>query len=145
MSSIQINCPQCNASNRLPNERLADKPICGRCKNLLFTGKPLELHPNNLQITLSANQIPVLVDCWAPWCGPCLNFAPIFERAARRLEPNVRLAKLNTEMYPVISRDWVIRSIPTLILFNNAQEVARMSGALPLPQLLQWVQQHLQG
>lgn len=139
MSSIQINCPQCLANNRLPAERLQDKPSCGRCKSPLFTANPMELTSVNVASTLSGNQIPVLVDCWAPWCGPCQSFAPVFEAAAARLEPQVRLAKLNTEIEPKISESWVIRSIPTLILFKGGQELQRMSGALPLPQLMEWV------
>lgn len=143
MSSLQINCPHCLANNRLPAKRLGDNPTCGRCKAPLFTAKPMELTSANLGPTLNGNQIPVLVDCWAPWCAPCQSFAPVFEAAAARLEPQVRLAKLNTEVETSIGESWVIRSIPTLILFKDGQELRRMSGALPLPQLMQWVYQGL--
>lgn len=142
MSHLQINCPHCLANNRLPAERLGDGPKCGSCKQRLFIGKPMELTAGNVQATLGGNDIPVLVDCWAPWCGPCQSFAPVFEAAAQRLEPYVRLAKLNTEAEPV-GDAWAIRSIPTLILFKEGQEVQRVSGALPLPQLMQWVYQSL--
>ncbi len=143
MSSLQINCPHCQANNRLPDERLQDQPRCGRCKQPLFVGEPLELNADNLQPTLTGNQIPVLVDCWAPWCGPCQGFAPVFAEAAARLEPGLRFAKLNTEDHPGIAQQWAIRSIPTLILFRDGQEQTRVAGALPMPQLMQWLYQQL--
>src|SRR5690606_22435659 len=102
MSNLQINCPHCNANNRVPEERLVDKPQCGRCRQPLFYGKPLELNQDNLQATLTGNHIPVLVDCWAPWCGPCQSFAPVFEQAAARLEPMLRFARLDTQAEPDI-------------------------------------------
>lgn len=132
---IQITCPNCNAVNRVPNERLSDKPQCGKCKKSLFAGKPLELHPGNVGAVLDKNDIPVLVDCWAP----CKSFAPVFEQAAGIMEPKIRLAKLNTEAVPSIAQRWAIRSIPTLILFKQGKEVQRVSGAMSLPQLQQWL------
>lgn len=143
MSSAQINCPHCFATNRLPMDRLSDNPNCGRCKQPLFIGKPLELNLDNLASTIEKNDIPVLVDCWAPWCGPCQSFAPVFEQAAAQMEPHIRLAKLNTEAVPTIAQEWGIRSIPTLILFKGGREVQRVSGAMPIPQLKQWVLQSL--
>lgn len=143
MSSVQINCPHCFATNRLPVDRLGDNPNCGRCKQSLFIGKPLELTLANLASTIEKNDIPVLVDCWAPWCGPCQSFAPVFEQAAAQMEPHIRLAKLDTEAFPAIAQDWGIRSIPTLILFKGGREVQRVSGAMPIPQLKQWVMQSL--
>lgn len=139
MSSIQINCPYCFATNRLPAERLDDKPSCGKCKHPLFSGKPMELTAANVASTLEKNDIPVLVDCWAPWCGPCQGFAPVFEEAAARMEPYIRFAKLNTEDVPDVAQGWSIRSIPTLILFKDGKEVQRVSGALPMPQLMRWL------
>ena len=136
-----INCPNCLATNRLPDERLADKPTCGKCKKPLFAGKPMELHPGNVAATMDNNDIPVVVDCWAPWCGPCRSFAPVFEQAAAQLEPKARFAKLNTEAVPSIAQRWRIQSIPTLMVFKDGKEVARMSGALPLPQFKQWLAQ----
>ena len=136
---LKINCPHCFSTNQLPDERLKDKPKCGKCKKPLFTGSPVELTPGNVAATLNHNSIPVLVDCWASWCGPCRQFAPIFEQAARELEPNIRFAKLNTEAVPSISQRWQIRSIPTLILFKNGKEFKRESGVMPLAQLKSWL------
>jgi thioredoxin 2 len=141
MSTINITCPKCNATNRLPNDRLADKPKCGKCKAPIFNGKPIELSSANVAAVIKHNEIPVLVDCWAPWCGPCKTFAPIFEQAAGDLEPKVRLAKLNTEKNQQIAARWKIQSIPTLILFRNGKESVRVSGAMPLNQLKKWLSQ----
>lgn len=143
MTSLQISCPHCFSTNRLPGDRLGDGPKCGSCKNPLFAGRPVELTSANAAAVLGNNDIPVLIDCWAPWCGPCQSFAPVFESAAQRLEPYVRLAKLNTEAEPLVGESWAIRSIPTLLLFKNGSEINRVSGALPLPQLMQWVYQSL--
>ena len=139
---MHINCPHCFATNNLEKERLNDKPVCGKCKKPLFTGKPLELNSGNVAATLSKNDIPVVVDCWAPWCGPCKTFGPIFNQTAAALEPKARFAKLNTETNPSIAQRWHIRSIPTLIVFKGGKEIARMSGALPLNQLVQWLRQY---
>lgn len=141
MSTTNITCQKCNATNRLPSERLRDNPICGKCKVPVFNGKPIELSSANVAAVLNHNQIPVLVDCWAPWCGPCKSFGPIFDKAAQELEPALRFAKLNTEAQQNIAARWRIQSIPTLILFKEGKEAARMSGALPMPQLKQWLSQ----
>ena len=125
MNTTNVSCPKCAAINRLPSARLTDNPNCGKCKNKLFIGKPIKLTAANVATILNHNQIPVLVDCWAPWCGPCRNFAPIFEQAANELEPQYRLAKLNTEDENNIAGRWQIRSIPTLILFISGKEKAR--------------------
>lgn len=141
MSATQISCPHCFATNRLSSERLTDKPNCGKCKQSLFTGKPLELTAGNVASTLEKNDIPVLVDCWASWCGPCQSFAPVFEQLTAESEPYIRFAKLNTEDEQSIAQSWGIRSIPTLILFKGGKEIRRESGAMSIQQLKQWLVQ----
>ncbi len=141
MTTTNLSCPKCSTKNRIPSDRLSDKPKCGRCKLPLFMGKPMQLTATNVAATLHHNDIPVLVDCWAPWCGPCKSFAPTFEKAAKDLEPRLRLAKLNTEVEKKVAGRWNIRSIPTLILFKEGKEVARLAGAVPLAQLKQWLGQ----
>lgn len=141
MSTTNISCSFCASTNRIPSNRLVDGPKCGKCKKNLFQGKVIDLKAANIATTLNHNDIPVVVDCWAPWCGPCRSFAPTFEQAARDLEPNYRFAKLNTEQEQKVAGRWNIRSIPTLIVFQGGKEVARMSGALALGQLKQWLAQ----
>ncbi|WP_290696993.1 thioredoxin TrxC [Amphritea sp.] len=136
-----ICCPKCSATNKVPTARLGDGAKCGKCKQLLFQGSTTALTSTNYQSMINRNDIPVLIDCWATWCGPCQQFAPIFEQAAEQFEPNLRLAKLDTEAEQTIAGQLQIRSIPTLILFKQGKEIARISGALPLGQLKQWLTQ----
>ena len=139
---MKLSCPNCNAINRIPHERLNDNPKCGQCKQAIFNNRVLELNQGNLVATINKNEIPVLVDCWAPWCGPCRNFAPVFEQAAKDYEPNIRLAKLNTQDHQAIAGQWNIRSIPTLLLYKNGLEIDRVSGAMSKQQLHQWLSSH---
>jgi len=141
--AVHVVCPQCDRINRIPNERLTEIPRCGHCHDPLFLGHPLPLNQERFALHLSRNEIPILVDFWAPWCAPCRTMTPIFEQAANALEPRVRLVKVNTEEEPGLSTRYGIRSIPTLILFRSEREVARLSGAMDLGQLLAWTRQHL--
>ncbi|HEX6550400.1 MAG TPA: thioredoxin TrxC [Gammaproteobacteria bacterium] len=140
--SLHISCPACGAKNRVPDTRLDQQPKCGRCGKPLFLAHPVELTDANFENVVNGTDLPVIVDCWATWCGPCRMFAPVFEEAARKLEPRFRLAKLDTDANPHTAARLGIRSIPTLIAFRNGKENARSSGAMSLQQFLQWAQQH---
>ncbi len=137
-ASLHIVCPHCNAVNRVPAAESARRPKCGRCRELLFAGQPLELSAASFEKHVTRNDIPLIVDFWAPWCGPCKMMAPAFQKAAAELEPSVRLAKLNTEAEQALAAQYRIQSIPTLVVFKKGQEVARQSGAMGAADIVRW-------
>ncbi len=142
--SWHIVCPACAAVNRVPDDRPPERAKCGRCRAQLFAGRPIELDPATFEVHITRSEIPVLVDFWAPWCGPCRAMAPVLEQAAQRLEPTVRVAKVNIDAAEDIAARFGITAVPTLVLFAKGREIARRSGAMPLAALLAWLKSALE-
>lgn len=142
-TALHLACPHCHALNRVPASRLADGPNCGQCHQPLLTGQPLELTVDHAERHISRNDIPVVVDFWAPWCGPCQMMAPAFAQAAAAL-PQVRFAKINTQNETTLGQRFAIRSIPTLILFVGGREIARQAGAMDAASIQRWIAAGLQ-
>mgnify|MGYP003466333382 FL=1 len=136
---LHLACPHCRSINRVPAARLAEQPNCGQCHAPLFTGHPIALTAADFDLHAQRAEIPLVVDFWAPWCGPCRMMAPAYEQAAQMLEPQVRLAKVNTEEEQSLAARFGISSIPTLVLLRGGRELARQPGALGLQDIVRWV------
>ncbi|MGO9135834.1 MAG: thioredoxin TrxC [Methylovirgula sp.] len=143
MSSLHIVCPNCAAINRVPEDKPLRKAQCGACHEPLFQGHPVPVDAAKFDKHRRGNDIAVLVDVWAPWCGPCRTMAPQFERAAEALEPNVRLLKLNSDEEQDVARDLGVRGIPNLILFQGGRVVAQTAGAMDANSIIAWVGSNL--
>lgn len=141
MSKSHVVCCHCGGVNRIPESKSALDAKCGKCGRLLFDGVPSDVDPGIFERQVSRSEVPVLVDIWAPWCGPCKMMAPAFKEAAKKLEPDVRLIKLNSDQHQQVAAKLGIRGIPTMILFHRGREIARKSGAMSASQIVQWARQ----
>ena len=140
---ILVVCTHCLSTNRLPQDKLAAGGKCGACHEPLFSGQPVDLTTSNFQQFVQKNQIPVVIDYWAPWCGPCKMMAPVYAQVTRQMEPYVRFAKINTETQQSLAASANIRSIPTLVIYRGGVEVGRVAGALDEKNLIAWIQRNI--
>ena len=134
--ALHVGCPHCGATNRLPPSRVSDDPVCGRCGKALLEGVPVELNDANFDAVVAKTDLPVLVDFWAPWCGPCRMMAPAFAQAATQLKGRALLVKVNSDENPALSQRYGIRSIPTLVRLQQGRETQRQSGAVPVANIV---------
>ena len=139
--SLFVTCSACGAKNRIPAAKLSESPKCGKCKDLVFANSVIELTDQNFQRFIQNNDMPVVVDFWASWCGPCQNFAPVFQQASSQFFNKVRFVKVNTELAQQTSAQYGIRSIPSLLVFKNGKELTRQAGALDQTSFIRWVSQ----
>jgi len=135
-------CTHCGGLNNIPSNKLSNNPTCGKCQNPLYQGEPISMNGAQLTRAIEKTDELLVVDFWATWCGPCQQFAPTFKQAASQLEPNARFIKIETEAEQTISAKYSIRSIPTLVMFKNGQEIDRVSGALSIKDLTHWIKNH---
>jgi thioredoxin 2 len=138
-----IACPHCDTLNLIPVERLDQQPSCGKCKQKVFIGAPIELTAANFSQHANKSELPLVVDFWASWCGPCKSFAPVFTQAAKAWEPKFRFGKLNTEEQQALAAQFNIRSIPTLMIFKQGKMLTQQSGAMPAASFNQWLESHI--
>ncbi len=141
--ALQLVCPSCTAINRVPMRKLGHRPVCGKCREALVTTEPIVATDATFSRFVDKSDRPMVVDFWAPWCGPCQQFAPVFSQAAADMAISAGFLKLDTEDNPQTAARYQIRSIPTLMVFQRGRELARLSGALPPAQFRQWLEQHL--
>lgn len=142
---IQLVCPNCGVINRVASQKMNDTPVCGKCRENLLPGKPVNATDQTFHRLIEKTQMPVIVDFWAPWCGPCKQFSPVYSEVAAEMKTKACFVKLDTQSNQNTAAQYQIRSIPTLAIFYKGREVTRLSGALPKSQFLQWLGQNLSG